>query len=134
MDIREFAGKLNMDILTVEKGFDEGKVPDRRKGKPDEIAVVSKEIVNREITGIYVCDLLSWVMSHANKGDAWITVQTHLNTIAVAVLLEIPCIIVPEGIKVEEATIKKAIEEGITILSSKMSAYEICWRAYEILR
>ncbi|NSW89159.1 MAG: AraC family transcriptional regulator [Firmicutes bacterium] len=89
--------------------------------------------LEREITGVYVCDLLSWVMSHANKGDAWITVQTHLNTVAVAVLLEIPCIIVPEGIKVEEATIKKASEENIVVLSSEMSAYEICWRAHEIL-
>lgn len=109
MNVEKFARELNMRVLTGDKGLE------------------------REITGVYVCDLLSWVMSHANKGDAWITVQTHLNTVAVAVLLEIPCIIVPEGIKVEEATIKKASEENIVVLSSEMSAYEICWRAHEIL-
>ncbi len=129
-----------MDILTriiEETGeIDEiGKTEETGETKVVEVTRVNEgKALDREITDIYVCDLLSWVMSHANKGDAWITVQTHLNTIAVAVLLEIPCIIVPEGIKVEEATIKKAIEEDITILGSKMSAYEICWRAHEILR
>lgn len=89
--------------------------------------------LDKEVTGLYICDLLSWVMSHANKGDAWVTVQTHLNIVAVSILLEIPCIIVPEGIKVEEATIKKADEEGISILSTEMSGYEISWRVHEIL-
>ncbi len=130
-----------MDILTriieeTEEIDEIGKTgeTEARETKVAKVIGVNEErVLDEEITGIYVCDLLSWVMSHANKGDAWITVQTHLNTIAVAVLLEIPCIIVPEGIKVEEATIKKAIEEDITILGSKMSAYEICWRAHEIL-
>ncbi|MCX7842604.1 MAG: AraC family transcriptional regulator [Clostridia bacterium] len=90
--------------------------------------------LEREITGIYVCDLLSWVMSHASKGDAWITVHTHLNIVAVALLAEVSCIIVPEGIKAEEATVKKAAEEGIVILGSEMSAYHICCKAYELLR
>jgi len=112
LKLKEFAEKLNMKILT--------DLPEDK-------------LAEKEITGIYVCDLLSWVMSHANKGDAWITVHTHLNTVAVAVLLEIPCIIIPEGIRVEEETIKKATMENIAILSSEMSGYEICWRAHEIL-
>jgi len=40
--------------------------------------------------------------------DAWITVHTHVNIVAVALMADIPCIIIPEGIEVEEATIKKA--------------------------
>jgi hypothetical protein len=38
--------------------------------------------MDNELKGAYICDLLSWVMSHAKKGDAWITVQTHANIIA----------------------------------------------------
>lgn len=46
-------------------------------------------------------------MSHAGKDSAWITVHTHMNIVAVAVLSEIACIIIPEGIEAEEATIKR---------------------------
>ncbi len=81
--------------------------------------------LDKELTGLYICDLLSWVMAHAGKGDAWITVQTHSNVIAVAVLLELACVIVPEGIEVEEETLQKAEVEGIPILQSSMSAYAL---------
>lgn len=85
-------------------------------------------VENKEVSGIYSCDLLSWVMSHAQKGDAWITVLTHVNIVAVALLTEVSCIIIPEDIKVEEATINRAVKEGITILSTGMKTYEICRR------
>ena len=78
-----------------------------------------------EITGGYCGDLLSWVMAHAQKGNLWITVQTHVNIIAIGVLLELSCIIVPEDINVEEETIEKAIEEDIPILKSQLNAFEI---------
>lgn len=85
---------------------------------------------DKELTGAYICDLLSWVMSHGKKGDAWITVQTHSNIIAVAVLLELGCIIVPEGIEVEEDTLRKADDEGVPVFQASQSAYglakELC--------
>ena len=49
----------------------------------------------------YTCDLLSWVMAHGKKGMAWITVQTHMNVIAVASLMEMSAVILPEGITME---------------------------------
>ncbi len=88
--------------------------------------------IDRELTGAYICDLLSWVMSHGKKGDAWITVQTHSNIIAVASLLELGCIIVPEEIEVEEDTLKKAEDEGIPVFQSSMSAYELARELYKI--
>ncbi|RCX08169.1 hypothetical protein DFR58_14510 [Anaerobacterium chartisolvens] len=109
MKVKEFAQSMGMKVLTGEDGGD------------------------KDITGIYACDLLSWVMSHACKGDGWITVHTHLNVAAVALLTEAACVIVPEGIAVEEATVKKAAEEGISILSSGLSSYEICYRAHRLI-
>ncbi len=85
-----------------------------------------------EVAGIYACDLLSWVMSHARKGDAWITVHTNVNIVAVAVLAEISCIIIPEGIKVEEPTLKRAQAEGIPILGTELTVYEICRRVPQL--
>ena len=74
----------------------------------------------------YTCDLLSWVMAHGEPGMAWITVQTHMNVIAVASLMEVAAVIIPEGIEMEEASLAKAREEGITVLASSLTAYELC--------
>lgn len=88
---------------------------------------------DREIKGAYACDLLSRVMSGCKENDAWITVQTHLNVIAVATLNEPACIIIPEGIPVGEETIQKAAENNIPLLSSEMKTYDICWQIHRIL-
>ena len=81
--------------------------------------------MDREINGVYICDLLSFVMSHAQKGNAWVTVMTHANVIAVASLLDLACIIVPEEIEMDKDALKKADEEGIPVLSTTLNAYEI---------
>ena len=87
----------------------------------------------REVTGVYACDLLSRVMSGCEQGNAWITVQTHLNVLAVAEFDEAACIIVPEGITVEAVTAEKAEEQGMAILSSEMTTYELCWKIHQLL-
>lgn len=107
MNVADLASKLNANIVT---------------GEP---------LNELQVKTVYCCDLLSWVMSSAPKGSAWITVHTHLNIVAVAVLAELSCIIIPEGIKVDEATVNKAINEGITIVSTKSTAYEICGIAHD---
>jgi len=92
-------------------------------GAKDMIPEVTKET---EVTCGYTCDLLSWVMAHGQAGMAWVTVQTHMNVIAVASLMEMAAVIIPEGIVMEEASIEKAREEGICVLQSEKTAYELC--------
>jgi len=82
--------------------------------------------LEKEIEGVYCCDLLSWVMSHAKKSSAWITVLVHPNIIAVAQLLELACIIIPEDIPVEEITLSKAVQENIPVLQTSKTSYEVC--------
>ena len=79
-----------------------------------------------EITCGYSCDLLSWVLAHGKQGMAWCTVQTHVNVIAVSVLMEMACVILVEGVEAEEASLNKAIEEGMPVLSTTKTAYEVC--------
>lgn len=79
-----------------------------------------------EVTDGCVCDLLSWVMARGEPGMAWITVQTHLNVVAVACLHEFACVIVPESIDVPAATIDKATAEGVAIYSSPKTSYALC--------
>lgn len=78
-----------------------------------------------EIKGIYSCDLLSWVMANGEEGNAWITVQTHQNILAVASLIEFSCIILPIGVTIDDSVIGKASEEGINILKSNLKPYDI---------
>lgn len=80
---------------------------------------------DRLIKSGYVCDLLSHVMGHGVPDMAWVTVQTHINVVAVAALLDFACVIVPEGIAIDEKVVKKASEEGVTILSTEKTAYEV---------
>ena len=81
---------------------------------------------DREIVGAYMGDLLSWVMAHGEEGMAWVTVQTHLNVIAVAVLSDMACVVLPEGIRMEAESLQKARDEGMAVLTSPLTAYEIC--------
>lgn len=99
MTVKEICSRLDLKLLT--KGLE----------------------LDQEVSGAYICDLLSWVMAHAQKGDAWITIQSHSNIVAVASLLELSCIIICENAEIEEDTIKKAIDEEIPILSSSKSAF-----------
>jgi len=80
----------------------------------------------RPVSCGYACDLLSWVMAHGKRDMAWITVQTHLNVIAVASLAEMSCVILPEDIRMEAVPLMKARQEGIAVITSRLSAYELC--------
>jgi hypothetical protein len=85
-----------------------------------------------EVTSGCCCDLLSWVMANGKKNDIWITVQTHVNIVAVASLLELSGIIISSGLTVDEKTIEKAKDEGVTLLSSSMSAFQLAGILYNI--
>lgn len=89
-------------------------------------STLSAPEMERPLTCGYVCDLLSWVMARGQPGMAWVTVQTHLNVIAVASLHEMACVILPDGIVMEEEVLQKAREEGIAVVTSPLSAYHIC--------
>ena len=90
------------------------------------LKLLTKDVcLEGEVTGGCVCDLLSVVMAEGEAGMAWITVQTHMNVIAVASLLDFACVIVPEGLPVEAPILSKADEEGIVVLSSGKTAFEL---------
>lgn len=87
--------------------------------------VAGKECLDKEIKNGFVGDLLSVVMGKAKQGCAWITIQSHLNIVAVASLIDVACVIISEGFEAEPDAIEKANDEGIVILSSKKSSYEV---------
>ena len=80
---------------------------------------------DREIACGYTCDLLSHVMGKGQADMAWITVQAHMNVIAVAALLDFACVIIPEGLPVDETIVSKAAQEDIVLISCEQTAYEL---------
>lgn len=90
-----------------------------------DLTLVTKEPSDREITGCYIGDLLSWVMGKANSGDVWITIMNNINIVAVASLTDVACILLCECVSVSPEIIEKANSEGITILSSDKTAFAI---------
>ena len=94
----------------------------------------SKGDLSREVTGCYISDLLSDVMAHAQEGEVWITLQTHPNIAAVAVLRNLAGIIISNDRSPEADTLKKAEEEGIPIAVSAESTFDVGGKLYQLLK
>lgn len=88
---------------------------------------------DREVCGCHIGDLLSLVMSRANKDDAWITVQGNVNVPAVASLTDCAMVIIAEGMSLDEAAQKRAESEGIHIFKTDKSAFELALDIKECL-
>lgn len=78
---------------------------------------------DREICDVYAGDLLSWVMGRAKCDDAWITIMSNVNILAVASLADTACIILAEGVTLEPEILQTAINKNINVLSTKMDIY-----------
>ncbi|HIR68054.1 MAG: AraC family transcriptional regulator [Oscillospiraceae bacterium] len=97
------------------------------------LKLLTKDVcLEGEVTGGCVCDLLSVVMAEGEAGMAWITVQTHLNVIAVASLHEFSCVIVSGDAAVEAETLEKAQAEGIPVLVSPETNYSLAGKLYQL--
>lgn len=90
-----------------------------------DLAVLTPDFEDRSVTGCYIGDLLSWVMGRAQSGDIWITIMNNINIVAVAALTDCACIILCEGVTAAPEIISKAENEGIIILSSEKTAFEL---------
>lgn len=86
------------------------------------------------VEGAYCCDLLSWVIGRAEETDALVTVMSNPNVIAVAVMAELPCVIFSEGVRPDEASLLKAKENDIILLSSRKTSYETAVAIYNSLK
>lgn len=86
---------------------------------------------DRNVESGYACDLLSQVLAKAETDSIWITIQSHLNIIGVAVMSNISVIVICEGHDVPADVIKKADEEGICLLKSRKNAFELSGKLYE---
>lgn len=103
--------------------------------KEDFINVITPSVsFDRCISGCIACDLLSHAMSHAESGNAWITVLGHINVVAVAQRRDIACVILADGALLSDDAEKAANKHGICVLSSKKSTCELAAVIYNKLK
>lgn len=108
MDLKQIAEKLNLTVLN------EGDM-------------------TREATGCYCGDLLSWVMSRAQEGDVWITVMGNINSIGVAVLADVACIVLSDNAALDEDALKRAQQNDVTIFRTDKNTYQTAVAVSELI-
>lgn len=101
MTVKELAEKLNLKI------------------------VAGSDSIYREINGCYVGDLMSLAMSKLAEDNIWITIQTNINVVAVSALADAACVLICDSQTPDELTVSKADLEGIPILTSEDTAYNL---------
>ena len=98
------------------------------------LTVVSRgEGDGREAAGVFCCDLLSIVMGKAKTDAVWVTVMSNINTVAVAVLSDVSCVIISEGTPVDDEMKQKALDQGVCLLKSDLPTFEVALAVHELL-
>ena len=86
---------------------------------------------DRNISGLFCCDLLSIAMSKAPEDSVWVTVMGNINTLAVAGLCDVGCIVLAEDISLDDAARTKAVQQHITVLSTDMPIFDAALKVHE---
>jgi predicted transcriptional regulator len=110
MKLRELIKRAGLEIVAGETGLD------------------------KEVSSGYTSDLLSDVMGNSCEGQIWITMQTHMNVIAVASLKDHAAVITVSGNRPAIEVVEKAAAEGVTLLATLDDAFTISGKIYMILR
>lgn len=96
------------------------------------LEVVAGPDLNKEIDGAYIGDLLSNVMARAESKNLWLTVQGHQNVVAVALLVEIPAVILVEDFDYQKSAIKRACKKNVNLLKTRQKSYDLAANLYEL--
>jgi hypothetical protein len=82
--------------------------------------------------GGYASDLLSCVVAGAQPGNVWVTLQAHMNVVAVAALKDVSAVIITENAQPDAEVIEKANEQGVILLSTEKPSFEIAGKLWEL--
>jgi len=95
--------------------------------------LTGKDRLDAEVSGGYTSDLLSDVMANSREGNLWITLQTHLNIVAVAKLKDLAGIIIVNNRQPDQETMKKAEDEKVPLLATESTAFKISGELFKLI-
>ncbi len=105
MTLQEMIGQLNLKEFNID---------DASRGAP--------------VRSAYCGDLLSDVMAHVQPDSVWFTIQGHLNSIAVAQLKDVLCIVLVNGNQPDAQALEKARAQKINICGSDGTSADLCMK------
>ena len=108
MKLKELAERLNLELTTPNAPMD------------------------AEVKTGYSSDLLSDVLANSVEGDLWVTRQTHLNIVAIAVMRDLSGILLVNGAQPDPDTLEKAAEKMIPILRTTLPTFESVGRMHQL--
>jgi hypothetical protein len=85
-----------------------------------------------EVSGGHASDLLSDVLANAPPGGVAITIQGHLNTIAVALHARLAAVILAAGRTPDDDVIEHANEEHVPLYVSDEATFDIAGKLYAL--
>jgi len=88
--------------------------------------------LSREVSSGHASDLLSDVLANAPQGGLLVTIQVHMNVIAVAAHAGLAGVIFTTGRTPEEAVREKAVEEKIPLFVSEEPTFDIVGKLYTL--
>ena len=72
-------------------------------------------------------------MGRAPEDSAWLTVMGNINSIAVATLADVSCIILVENAALDDDARKKAEMPDVTILRTEDNSYSLALKLSELI-
>ncbi|MBQ5398168.1 MAG: hypothetical protein IIU14_01895 [Ruminococcus sp.] len=97
------------------------------------LTILTEGDLDREVIDCYIGDLLSWVMGRAPEDSAWLTVMGNINSIAVATLADVSCIVLVEHAALDEEARQKAELHDVTILQTDDNSFELAIKINELI-
>ena len=108
MTLGEIAAALDMEILTPELSIHGGE----------------------QVATAHASDLLSEVLANAPSGGLLLTIQVHMNVIAVALHAGLAAVVFTSGVQPEEGVRVRAVKEGLPLLRTTGSTFDTAGRLY----
>jgi predicted transcriptional regulator len=108
MTLGDIAAALDMEILTPELSVNGGA----------------------EVGRAHASDLLSEVMANAPSGGLLLTIQAHMNVIAVALHSGLAAVVFTSGVRPEEGVRLRAVKEGLPLLSTSETTFDTAGKLY----
>jgi hypothetical protein len=98
----------------------------------EELTPQLTDAADAEVTQGYASDLLSDVLANAPAGGLLVTLQVHLNVIAVAGHADLCGVIFASHRRPEDEVIAKATEEGIALYITGDDTFDVVGRLYQL--
>ena len=88
-------------------------------------------VFDKDVTGVYISDMVSDVIANAKAGNLLVTVQVHANALAAANLVDVCGIVVAQGKKPADDVVRMAVKAEISIFSTELSRWQVATKLYE---